>query len=392
MKKCLKLLKEYLIENNIQLELPTEDIIELCDLCTNQVYFSFNNDYYKQLFGLPMGSPLSGALACLYLEILEAGPIKEILPKNCTYLRYIDDTLVICPKRTKTNDLLNKLNNIDQNIQFTFEEEENCTLPFLDILIHNKDAKLQFSVFRKKTNKNDLLNYYSDHDTQIKRGMLIGFFLRALRICSEKYIETEYNYIIETFKNLSYPEHFIRKAKQKAIIIMKKQTSNKNENNEENIRRIVLPTGNFTNLKNILTSSFQIIPKTSETIKKLTRPTAINTQQNNGIYKIDCYSCDKCYIGETYRDLGKRIKEHTHNLKTDNELSALVTHRNKHDHNFKLKEAKIIHHENDKKRRRILEAAVIATTNTIKQKPGFFQIANPLAHKLVKTYKINVNK
>ena len=34
------------------------------------IYFKFNNKFYKQKSGLPMGSPLGVVLACLFLEFL----------------------------------------------------------------------------------------------------------------------------------------------------------------------------------------------------------------------------------------------------------------------------------------------------------------------------------
>ena len=43
-------------------------------------YFKFNNKFHKQKSGFPMGNPLSGILACLFLELLESNPFKYKLP------------------------------------------------------------------------------------------------------------------------------------------------------------------------------------------------------------------------------------------------------------------------------------------------------------------------
>ena len=66
------MLKEHITDNDIRTPFSTDDFIELISLCTGLTYFQYNNTLYKQKFGLPMGSPISGALACLYLEFLEA--------------------------------------------------------------------------------------------------------------------------------------------------------------------------------------------------------------------------------------------------------------------------------------------------------------------------------
>ena len=45
-----------------------------------------------------MVSPLSGVLACIYLEFLESDPFKYITPNNARYIRYIDDIQLIYPQ------------------------------------------------------------------------------------------------------------------------------------------------------------------------------------------------------------------------------------------------------------------------------------------------------
>ena len=57
-----------------------------------------------------MGSPLSGVIACFFLEFLESGISKFIIPKDLNYFCHIDDTLLIYPWNydlTKITDGLN---------------------------------------------------------------------------------------------------------------------------------------------------------------------------------------------------------------------------------------------------------------------------------------------
>ena len=37
-------------------------LIKIIELCINQRFFKYNNTYYIQKFGFPMGSPLSGII------------------------------------------------------------------------------------------------------------------------------------------------------------------------------------------------------------------------------------------------------------------------------------------------------------------------------------------
>ena len=384
-KKCIKRLKEHITSKHIPTPLPIDDFFTLIERCTNLCYFKYNESFYKQKFGLPMGSPLSGALACLYLETLEAGPFQEILPKNSIYLRYIDDTLLICPTRTNIETLTERLNNVDETIQFTFEEEHDGSLPFLDTKIHRTNNGLLFDVYRKPTYKNDLIHYYSHHDNNIKMGMIIGFQLRAIRICSPQYLEKEQQNILNCFSSLKYPKTFIQKAKEKATKIMARQRSE-----ETNKPRLILPTNNLSHAaKQNLTETFQVVSKTSPTIKNLIQRRPKSTKTGN-IYKIPCHDCDKEYIGETGRELEKRIREHRQALRKDDQLNAVAQHRTNLNHNINLSNASVIHFEDDPMKRKLIEAAVISQFNTFDQRPGFMNIAEHLSKKLLKNFKIRL--
>lgn len=155
-----------------------------------------------------MGSPLSGFLACIFLEFLESGPFKYIIPDDTHYFLYIDDILFIYPQKHDLNKITDRLNRVEPTIKFTHELESNNSLPFLDILLTRNNNKLEFKVYRKPTCKNDYLHFYSHNDTRTKRGVIIGFYLRALRICSAKYLDDEFSYIEDTFSSLSYPRQY----------------------------------------------------------------------------------------------------------------------------------------------------------------------------------------
>ena len=100
-----------------------------------------------------MGFPLSGILACLYLEFLE--PFKHILPNDIQYFTYIDDILIIYPKEHNIPQIIQKLSQVEPSINFTSRLEKNDSLPFLNILLINNNNKLEFKVYHKINNKND---------------------------------------------------------------------------------------------------------------------------------------------------------------------------------------------------------------------------------------------
>ena len=58
------------------------------------------------------------------------------------------------------------------------------------------------------------------------------------------------------------------------------------------------------------------------------------------VYRIPCRSCNKVYVGETKRSVGKRIKEHT--AKIANNLSAVAEHHQKTGHEPDLDNVKVL--------------------------------------------------
>ena len=154
------------------------------------LWFKFNSDEYRQHSGLAMGSPLSPVAACLYMEWLEKEHFQSIMGTDITWVRYIDDVLVVVPNDTNLNEKLERLNSVDAKIQFTLEKEKDGSNAFLDTVII-RGARPKFKVYRKPTNKESYVHFYSRHNDRVKSGIVLGFFLRAFRICSSDFIDDE---------------------------------------------------------------------------------------------------------------------------------------------------------------------------------------------------------
>jgi len=395
--KCITRLENHLKKSNISLPLPTQTIIKICKLCTQNCFFQYNGIFYKQKFGLPMGSPLSGVLACLYLEFLESKPFKYILPADSNYFRYIDDILFIYPLNHNITQIVERLNKIEPTINFTHELEHKHTLPFLDILLTNNNNHLEFKVYHKPTNKNDHIHFYSHHNTKIKSGLVIGFYLRALRICTKKFLDEEFEFIDNSFTQLQYPQSFIQRARKKAIKIHNRkhlpsiQTNNTPTNNYIN-RYIILPNNSATTIieKNLNNLGIKTVSNSSKTIKSIINNKRNNTQtrSNAGVYTIQCLDCNKQYIGETSRHIDQRIREHKRDIRNGQMNNALTKHISETNHSFNFKESKLLVRIHNKNERKIVESSTISIFNTIKQRPGFFLLSPYLSKIVLMNYKI----
>ena len=80
---------------------------------------------------------------------------------------------------------------------------------------------------------------------------------------------------------------------------------------------------------------------------------------NYGVYEIPCKTCDKIYVGESGRDLEKRIKEHKFDIKKANENNAMFIHLRDFDHPIDFKNAKIVYPSSSVRRRHLVESALI---------------------------------
>ena len=64
------------------------DIILLLEFCLKNTYFSFHGQFYEQVEGAAMGSPVSPIVANLYMEYLEqkalsTAPTPQVLVQVC---------------------------------------------------------------------------------------------------------------------------------------------------------------------------------------------------------------------------------------------------------------------------------------------------------------------
>ena len=96
-----------LIKNNTNI--PKKSFLNAVEFILNSTFFKFNNEFYNQVFGTPMGSSISPIIA----EIVMVDLKSEILPSFDFvipwYFRYVDDT-ILCVPQDKVDIVLCKFN------------------------------------------------------------------------------------------------------------------------------------------------------------------------------------------------------------------------------------------------------------------------------------------
>ena len=100
---------ENAIKNStVELPLPTDDIMDLLNLCLTSTYFQYNDKHYKQLHGTAMGSPLSVVVADITMQDIEKQALASYTRTILLWLRYVDDTFTADTK-TKSAIFMNTL-------------------------------------------------------------------------------------------------------------------------------------------------------------------------------------------------------------------------------------------------------------------------------------------
>ena len=167
-------------------------------------------------------------LLCLYYPKvtfrmnLEHKVIAEALTLNLspkTYRQYVDDIHARFTSKEQSREFQNFLNKQDKHIQFTTEDEneEKC-LNFLDIKIKNNNGRYESDVHCKPALTNVQIKPHSCIPPDTITSIFKGFLVRAPKICSDKYLREEKEYLTDIFCENGHD----RKTLQKIIALKRK--------------------------------------------------------------------------------------------------------------------------------------------------------------------------
>ena len=326
---ALNIIKD-LLDNDTTLKEKTVmevgNIILLLEFCLKNTYFSFQDQFYEQVEGAAMGSPVSPIVANLYMEYLEQKALSTAPHPLRFWHRFVDDTFVI-HKEANKQGFLQHINSVDPSIRFTIENnKEDGSIPFLDTIVKPEaDGCLSITGCRKST----------------------------LTKCK-------------------YPKWALEKV-EKTLSRSSRQVNDGGTNNaqsanhevQQNKGHIIIPytQGLCESIKKICGRyGIQTPVKGGRTIKNLLvspkdKDPMVN--QSGAIYWYQCgdLSCDDEYIGETSRTFGERYKEH---LKPP---SAIHHHSNQTGHTTNQNNFQIIGREGHNLARNIKESIYIRVNN-----------------------------
>ena len=171
----------------------------------------FEGNFYDQIDGMPMGSPLGPALANHFMRYHEQKWLESFEQCELILCRsYVDDIICLFNRESDADEFFVFLNQRHPKIKFTIEKQTKNQLSFLDLLITCNGDNFLTSVYRKKHSIGLYTNYLSFTPFSYKIVLVKTLLDRAFVISSNWSIFhlelNEANKILE--KNL-YPSNLI---------------------------------------------------------------------------------------------------------------------------------------------------------------------------------------
>lgn len=335
---CLREFFETFHMNSSASQLSWTDLESMFLMAGNEDVYIMEGNFYKQKMGIAMGNNAAPAFASIFIHYIE----RQILQSEeiLFWCRYVDDIFLIY---RQGYDIMNVVNGIHPNIQFTLEESTDGSLPFLDTMVKwcSESRTFSFTLFIKPVHSNSCLPFSSHVPVNRKRSLLIGENWRATRnSSSSSLVATSKSMLRRRFIANGYPQRLV-----KTFFDGSPQAQREDKENPTSFIR--LPFVDEASKRHImklvrdcdLLDKVRVIFQTEKPLcrrwrRKREKPVceascwscqiAVKTGKcywKHVVYQITCDICSKLYIGQTERTMRSRLREHV-----QSEESAVYQH------------------------------------------------------------------
>jgi hypothetical protein len=384
-------------------KIPKKQFLELLKLCLERGYFQFNNEFYLQLFGCPMGSPIAPILADIYLEYILDKKLPTLTFSVPFLYKFVDDIITAIPIN-KQDIMIETFNDFHSRLIFTTEHEKpDGSIPFLDVLlIHQPNGKINTKWWQKPQNSGRYIHYTSHCPHHYKINVAKNLINRAHRLTSAIYKKEVDNRLVDLLLINGYPHKLIctlMRESNKTRNIQKIYDNNSDLITSEPTPRKLTDQGTISNTQKAVNTptkyfSLPYIKSLSEKLSKILTDNNQNTKityrnvntlnkfftctkdsdeielKSNVIYEIPCQeNCGKKYYGCSEQYVKRRIYQHKYScdkIKTNkHDPTALTQHARLHNHTFQFHKTKIVHTENNHFKRQFLEMITIEKNKNI---------------------------
>ena len=259
------------------------------------LYLSFTIDqkYCNQKQGLFIGAPTSPCFTEIYFQRLEENHVYTMLNAPRLWYRKVDYTFSITSHDLE--ETLQKLNDIDENIEFTMEKASEENLPFLDCIISlNEKREIITKVYRKPTHTGQYAQFSSNQPLHVKLSTIKTLVRRAKFICSDQTsLNEELSYVRKTMQLNVYPLNVINETIKDTL--QSHNTEHKNKELEQFKMSIPYEKSVAEKLKRLASKyEFTIVfTKTKDFRGQLRTKQKDKMETSDVVYEVDCNNCFK---------------------------------------------------------------------------------------------------
>ena len=397
-----------------------DQLSEILEIINDNGYFCFDDEYYLQVFGLPMGDNPAAAIVIIYVYCVIEKPLlendftyisssvtrklqnclrfSELLHQLDDWKRYLDDVYsVFNGTLEEATELFTYIDILHDSIQFPDPQIATC-IEFLDFIIYINPSTyaLEFELFIKPTNVGIFLNYNSAHPKSMIINSARNELRRAIkRSNTPENVTKSISKISNLLLDNEYPTHLVIKlSKEVQLAAAEVQTSSnihkraflddsiilKLDYIDEQHKRKVLKSVHNSNISNIKVifmpgkklgdslmhtklNPIHCIAQSGKCYVCNTSEHSNNCMSKNYVYLLTCSICNDVYIGESQRLYYVRMREHYNSIINGNDSHAMGAHYLKKHSNVSVPDIpfsyKIIKHCRDYVDRKIWESVKI---------------------------------
>ncbi|MEL6606432.1 MAG: reverse transcriptase domain-containing protein, partial [Cyanobacteria bacterium J06614_10] len=208
----------YRSDDHPLLDIPEAHLRTLLKICTQESAFRCpRGNLYLQVDGVAMGSPLGVLFANFFMGSVEKEVFDEV-DRPLVYGRYVDDIFIKTNTPEEREALRRKFEQVS-GLRFTTEEDNQGSLPFLDVLVkQDNEGRVSTSVYTKPTNPGLCLNGESECPQRYKDTTIAAFFRRALTHCSSWAATVkEFDRVCQLLVNNGHSNHDCKRVKQRIL-------------------------------------------------------------------------------------------------------------------------------------------------------------------------------
>ncbi|XP_065643064.1 uncharacterized protein LOC136074653 [Hydra vulgaris] len=283
------------IDLKTRTKLTLADIHQLIELSLSICYFIYENNIRVIPNFCLIGLSLMVVMAEAFLQNIDRKALNIAIvyssePK--TYKRYVDDCHARFASIKQQQMFLNILNEQPPTIKYTVELENDLKqLNFLNINITNTGSgPYEFQIHRKEAITNVQLKTNSNINPNIIISVFKGFLCRAKRICSQKHLQNEIDFLIDIFVENGHDKNILNYITTDYLKNSSKNNTCQPFDTQSLIKLPWIPIIDLKLRKEFRKQNIKVIFTSTSNLKNIfcNNKTKLPLNTNPGVYQLKC--------------------------------------------------------------------------------------------------------